>query len=166
MVELPPPPQAIMKPSSRSEKHMRPMAERLDAFLLTRPRIRPSITTPATGSVNGSQGDRERLSARRRTSDPVPVFGPAVVMVIVTPVPVVEDVPAAIDGGVKVQRLLVSVVSVGAKAAAERYLTGKSGWAASGCGCETIRFCRLTRRDRMRSAAGGPGEAGGGDCHD
>jgi hypothetical protein len=37
-------------------------------------------------------------------------------MVIETAVPVGEDVPAAIDGGVKTQLLFVSVESAGAKA--------------------------------------------------
>jgi hypothetical protein len=105
-----------MKASNSSEKHIRAIAERFDALLLTLPRIRPSITTPAMGSVNGSQGEREpeRLSDRRRSCDPAPVFGPAVVMVMVTGVPV-EAVPAAIDDGVKAQLVLVSVGSAGEK---------------------------------------------------
>src|SRR5271163_3317245 len=109
-----------MKASNSSEKHIRAIAERFDALLLTLPRIRPSITTPAMGSVNGSQGGREgerepeRLSDRRRSCDPAPVFGPAVVMVMVTGVPV-EAVPAAIDDGVKAQLVLVSVGSAGEK---------------------------------------------------
>jgi hypothetical protein len=72
-----------MNPTSTSAKHMSAIAVRFDTFLPAFPRISPSITTPAMGSVRGSHG--ERLAARRRrTSDPVPVFGPAVVMVIET----------------------------------------------------------------------------------
>jgi hypothetical protein len=99
-----------MNPASASETHAMAIAERFDIFLLAR----PSITTPAMGSANGSHG--ERLSARRRNCVPVSVFGPTVATVIETAVPVGEDVPAAIDGGVKTQLLFVSVESAGAKA--------------------------------------------------
>ena len=117
VVELPPPPQAIMKPSNRTEKHMRAIAERFDAFLLTLPRINPSMTTPAMGSVNGGHGERERLSARRRSCAPVPVLGPVVEIVRVT---CVAPEPAAICAGfdcpvLKAQLLFVSVGSGGAK---------------------------------------------------
>jgi hypothetical protein len=80
------PPQAIMKPTSASEKHRRPMAEPFVTFPLTFPRIRPSITTPAMGSVSGSHGERlgERLADRWRSSVGIPEFGPVVFMVIVT----------------------------------------------------------------------------------
>ena len=105
------PPQAIMNPRTTSEKHKRAIAERFDTFLPTK----PSITTPAMGSVSGSHG--ERLAARWR-NDPFPVlFGPTVVMVIETGV--APAVPAGIVVGVKAQLLGVSVVSVGAKAQAK-----------------------------------------------
>lgn len=107
------PPQATMNPRTTSEKDKRAIADCFDTLLPAFPRIRPSMTKPAMGRVNGSHG--ERLSARRRSCDPVPVFGPAVVMVIVTVVPDGEDVPAAIDAGVKAQLVFVSVGSAGIK---------------------------------------------------
>ena len=118
VVELPPPPQAIMKAIIASEKHMRTIADRFEALLLTLPRIRPSITKPATGSVNGSHGELERLSARRRSCAPVPVLGPTVEIVRVTGV---APEPAAICVEVacpvlKTQLVLVNVGSGGAKA--------------------------------------------------
>jgi hypothetical protein len=105
-----------MKPSNASEKHIRAIAERFEALLLTLPRIRPSITTPAMGSVNGSHG--ERLSARRRSCVPVPPFGPVVEIARVT---VVAPEPAAICVEVacpvlKTQLAFVNVGSGGAKA--------------------------------------------------
>ena len=72
-----PPPQATMNPSSPSPMHKLAIAECLDIF-----RPATSITMPAMGSVNGSQG--ERLSARRGIVDPGPEFGPVLVMVKVT----------------------------------------------------------------------------------
>jgi hypothetical protein len=107
------PPQATMNPRTTSEKDKRAIADCFDTFLPAFPRSRPNMTTPAMGRVNGSHGGR--LSAPRRNSDPVPVFGPAVVMVIVTGVPVGEDVPAAIDVGVNTQLVFVSVGSAGVK---------------------------------------------------
>jgi hypothetical protein len=64
---------------------------------------------PAIGKANGSQG--ERLSAWGRIAEPVPVFGPAVVMVIIT---VVGPDPAAIMAdGLKPQLDAVRVGSAG-----------------------------------------------------
>lgn len=106
--------QAIKNPRSTSENSKRASVERCDTFRLTFPRIRPSTATPAMGSVRGSHGEwlPDRLSARWRSSEPVPGFGPVDVMVIVTGV---EVFPAAIDDGVNVQLALVSVVSAGEK---------------------------------------------------
>ena len=70
-----PPPQATMSPSSASETHRPATAEYFDTFRPTN----PTITMPAIGNANGSHG--ERLSARCCNADPVPVFGPVVVMV-------------------------------------------------------------------------------------
>ena len=72
------PPQAIKSPRRASDAQRPAIAECLDIF---RP-ARPTMTIPASGSVNGSHG--ERLSALRWDDPAVPEFGPVVVMVRVT----------------------------------------------------------------------------------
>ena len=100
-------PQAMRNPASTSIRHIPDTVAPLD---ILRP-ARPIITTPARGKVSGSQG--RRLSERWRNRVPVPLFGPVLLMVIVT---VDAPDPAAIVAdGLKVQLLLVRVGSTGEK---------------------------------------------------
>ena len=100
-------PQAMRNPASTSIRHIPATVAALDILRLAK----PTMTTPARGKVSGSQG--RRLSDRWRNV-PVPLFGPRLVMVIVT---VDAPDPAAIVAdGLKVQLLLVRVGSVGEKA--------------------------------------------------
>jgi hypothetical protein len=102
---LPPPPQATVSPSNASETISPTTTECFDTLRPTN----PTITMPAIGSANGSHG--ERLSARCCSADPVPVFGPLVLMVKETGV--APEVPAGIDAGLNAQLDEVSVASVG-----------------------------------------------------
>jgi hypothetical protein len=104
-VLLPPPPQAISSPSSVNDTPSPTTAEYRDTF---RP-SNPTIAMPATGNANGSHG--ECRSARCCSADPIPVFGPVVVMVKETAV--APEVPAAIVAGLNVQLDTLSVASVG-----------------------------------------------------
>lgn len=88
------PPQAIKSPSRASDAQRPAIAECLDIF---RP-AKPTMTIPASGNVNGSQGGR--FSALRRWGFTVPEFGPMVVMVRVTVWTPVA--PAAIAGAEQV----------------------------------------------------------------
>ena len=88
------PPQAIKSPRRASDAQRPALAECLDIF---RP-ARPTMTIPASGSVNGSHG--ERLSALRFWDAAVPEFGPVVVMVRVTVW--TPEAPAAIEGAEQV----------------------------------------------------------------
>jgi hypothetical protein len=106
------PPHAISNPSNASETHSPAAAEYLDTL---RP-ANPASTMPAIGSVTGSHG--KRLSARRCKAAPAPVFGPLVVMVSETGIPVAPAVPAAMDGGLKTQLAVVSGKPVQAKVTA------------------------------------------------
>jgi hypothetical protein len=100
-------PQAMRNPASTSIRHIPDTVAPLDILR----RAKPIITTPARGKVSGSQG--RRLSDRWRNVLPVPLFGPAVPMVIVT---VDAPAPAAIVAdGLKAQLLLVRVGSAGEK---------------------------------------------------
>ena len=94
------PPQAINRPSNTRAKHRPVTTEYLDTF---RP-ASPSITTPAIGTVNGSQG--RRLPARRGARMfAAAVFGPEVVMVSDTEV---DPFVAGIDAGLKIQLVVAS----------------------------------------------------------
>jgi hypothetical protein len=95
-----------MSPSSASDTHSPTTAKCFETFRPTN----PTITMPAIGNANGSHG--ERLSARCCSADPVPVFGPVVLMVKETGV-AAPVAPAAIDAGLKVQLDELSVASVG-----------------------------------------------------
>ena len=100
-------PQAMRNPASTSIRHIPVTVAPLDILRLAK----PTITTPARGKVSGSQG--RRLSDRWRNWVPVPLFGPVLLMVIVT---VDAPDPAAIVAdGLKAQRLLVRVGSAGEK---------------------------------------------------
>jgi hypothetical protein len=100
-------PQAIRNPASTSIRHIPAMVAPLD---ILRP-AKPTITTPARGKVSGSQG--RRLSERWRNVLPVPLFGPLVLMVIVTVDAL--DPAAIVADGLKAQLLLVRVGSAGEK---------------------------------------------------
>ena len=67
-----------MRAISASDTQSPATAECLETFLPTN----PTITMPAIGNANGSQG--ERLSAWRLIVGPGPEFGPVLVMVKVT----------------------------------------------------------------------------------
>jgi hypothetical protein len=71
-------PQAMRNPASTSIRHIPVTVALLDILRLAK----PTITTPASGKVSGNQG--RRLSDRWRNVVPVPLFGPAVLTVIVT----------------------------------------------------------------------------------
>jgi hypothetical protein len=93
-------PQAINRLINPSAKHRPTMAEYLETL---RP-VSPTITTPAIGNVNGSQG--KRLSARWcGCTFAAPVFGPEVVMVSVTGV---DPLVPGIDAGLKMQLVVAS----------------------------------------------------------
>ena len=97
----------MRNPASTSIRHIPAKVAPLD---ILRP-ARPIITTPARGKVSGSHG--RRLSERWRNRLPVPLFGPLLVMVMVT-----VDVPdpvAIVADGLKAQLLLVRVGSAGEK---------------------------------------------------
>ena len=100
-------PQAMRNPASASIRHIPDTVATLDILCLAK----PTITTPARGKVSGSQG--RRLSERRRNWLPVPLFGPLLVMVIVTVDAL--DPAAIVADGLKAQLLLVRVGSAGAK---------------------------------------------------
>ena len=99
-------PQAMRNPASTSIRHIPATVAVLDILR----RAKPSITTPARGKVSGSQG--RRLSDRWRNV-PLPLFGPVLLMVIVTVDAL--DPAAIVADGVKVQLLIVRVGSVGEK---------------------------------------------------
>ncbi len=111
-----PPPQAIRIPKSISATNRPAAAECRDTL---RP-AKPTMTMPARGNANGSQG--ERLSARRRWPAPWPAPGvagpgPAVAICSVTWVnPLVAGIMLfTIPVPEKVQLVAVSVGSLGLK---------------------------------------------------
>src|ERR1700730_12744398 len=100
-------PQAMRNPASASIRPTPATVATLDILRLAK----PTITTPARGKVSGSQG--RRLSERWFDGLPGPLFGPLLLLCIVT---VDAGAPAAIVAdGLKVQLLLVRVGSVGEK---------------------------------------------------
>lgn len=96
-----PPPQAMNVARTASAKHVN-IADDLGTL---RPQ-KPSATTPASGKVKGSHG--ERLSERWRFTVPPGIwFGPVVAIVRLTVcVPVVPD---GIEAGVNMQLLVASI---------------------------------------------------------
>jgi hypothetical protein len=83
----------MRNPASTSIRHIPVTVAPLDILRLAK----PTITTPARGKVSGSQG--RRLSDRWRNVLPVPLFGPAVWIVMVTvDVPDPAGIVADVDG--------------------------------------------------------------------